>query len=408
MDVELQILKHLPRDPQATVSVIDQYCQGYKDIFSEVRSYEYFKYLHIGIIAPIKRKSFPEIAKVLGIKSPQSLHHFIANSPWSVSELRHRRLSRTVETLKGEKIIVVINETGDRKKGSKTDYVARQYLKNVGKIDRGIVSINTYGLYQNITFPLLCRVFKPEEALKQDDVYSSKIKIATEMIDELINYGFNIEWVWSDSLCDESSELVNQLEKYNLYYIASISKNPEVLMSSDQRIKTNQWHKLSPILSTQKSEECYIREMIFNLRGVRTYWEITTDTETLPDNRTSWVMTNIQEKTNQIKETIGYVHGLRTWLEYEFIQCQQELGWRDYRLTQFSQIEKWWELILSAYLMISLNSKPFLSLNSSESETQKDFEPNVDWFRDEQGNATSGWKNALNEFRLLIEPTLLF
>ncbi len=59
----------------------------------------------------------------------------------------------TLEVLKEQKITVVIDETGDRKKGTKTDYVARQYLGSVGKIDRGIVSVNAYGVYKNITFP---------------------------------------------------------------------------------------------------------------------------------------------------------------------------------------------------------------------------------------------------------------
>ena len=81
MDVELQILKHKKRSPTPTVSIIDRYCSAYDDLFPEVRSYECFKYLHQGIISPIKRKSLPEIAKVVGISSPQSLHHFLANSP---------------------------------------------------------------------------------------------------------------------------------------------------------------------------------------------------------------------------------------------------------------------------------------------------------------------------------------
>jgi hypothetical protein len=33
MDIELQILKHLPRDAHPTVGVIDEYCQEYRDIF---------------------------------------------------------------------------------------------------------------------------------------------------------------------------------------------------------------------------------------------------------------------------------------------------------------------------------------------------------------------------------------
>jgi SRSO17 transposase len=118
------------------------------------RLYECFKYLHQGIISQIKRKSLPEISKVVGINSPQSLHHFLANSPWSVTELEEKRLTITKKALKNEKIIVIIDETGDRKKGKKTDYVARQYLGSVGKIDNGIVSVNAYGVYENITFPL--------------------------------------------------------------------------------------------------------------------------------------------------------------------------------------------------------------------------------------------------------------
>ena len=77
MDVELQVIKNLARDDTPTVRFIDSYCAGYKDLFPEVRSYECFKYLHHRIISPIKRKPLPEIAKVVGVYSAQSLHHFI-------------------------------------------------------------------------------------------------------------------------------------------------------------------------------------------------------------------------------------------------------------------------------------------------------------------------------------------
>jgi len=62
MDVELQILKHLARDAHPTVEIVDEYCAEYRDLFKEVRNYECFKYLHLGIMSTIKRKSLPEIA----------------------------------------------------------------------------------------------------------------------------------------------------------------------------------------------------------------------------------------------------------------------------------------------------------------------------------------------------------
>src|SRR6476469_10039540 len=116
MDVELQVLKHLARSPHPTVALIDEYCAEYRDLFKEVRNYECFKYLHLGIIAPLKKKSLPEIAKVVSINSAQSLHHFIANSDWSVEKLRSRRLQKIKRALGGNAITVIIDETGDRKK----------------------------------------------------------------------------------------------------------------------------------------------------------------------------------------------------------------------------------------------------------------------------------------------------
>jgi SRSO17 transposase len=229
MDVAEQVYKHLPRTPEATIPLVDQYCTYYQDLFPDVRSYENFKLLHLGIISNLKRKSLPELEKVVGVSS-QSLHHFLSQSPWSLSPVEQRRLNKLVTILQEEKIILVVDETGDRKKGKKTDYTARQYLGNVGKIDHGIVSVNVYGIYQNITFPLMTRIYKPKSRLKVGDKYKTKTEIAGEMVRELKELGFKIELVLADSLYGESSTFLKVLEDLKgsipflqvyLYYLLS-------------------------------------------------------------------------------------------------------------------------------------------------------------------------------------------
>ena len=407
MDVELQILKHVKRDAQPTVTIIDQYCSAYNDLFPEVRSYECFKYLHQGIVSPIKRKSLPEIAKVVGISSPQSLHHFIANSPWSVEKLENRRLTITLQALKAQKIIVVIDETGDRKKGKKTDYLARQYLGSVGKIDNGIVSVNAYGIYENITFPLMFRVFKPKGTLKPGEKYQTKIELASEIITELVEFGFNIELVLADSLYGEASSFIATLDKYQIPWVLAIRSNHGVWMPKEQKVRANKWCKFERIFSNQKSETRYIREIIFGKRSYRTYWEITTDTETMPENSTSFVMTNLQQTRSKMKKILGNLYGLRTWVEYGFRQCKQELGWTDYRFTNFNEINKWWEMIFCAYLMISLNTQAFVALNSDNISQSEASNINTDLTSHPQWNSPTGWKNVLNNVRLLVQPSLL-
>ncbi len=406
MDVELQILKHLARDAHPTVAIIDKYCAEYKDLFKEVRNYECFKYLHMGIISTIKRKSLPEIAKVVSINSAQSLHHFLANSDWSVNKLKLRRLNKLKKQLDGRAITLVIDETGDRKKGKKTDYVARQYLGSVGKVDNGIVSVNAYGVYANITFPLIVKVFKPKGTLKESDKYKTKIELASEIITELMESGLNIELVLADSLYGESSQFIRKISEYNLGYVVSIRSNHGVWLPAWQSVRANKWCKFERTFSNQKSETRYIREIVYGKKRAITYWEITTDPESMPENSTSFVMTNLQ---GNLKKTIGDLYGLRTWVEYGFRQCKQELGWTDYRFTNFQHIERWWEIIFCVYTMISLNSPVFLSLNQSRQlEIEAQENSDTDFSNHPQWNHEWGWKNTLNNLRLIIQPLLLF
>jgi SRSO17 transposase len=231
-------------------------------------------------------------------------------------------------------------------------------LGSVGKVDNGIVSVNAYGIYKNITFPLSFQVFKPKVTLKPSDKYKTKIELAGEIITELIDYGFQIELVLADSLYGESSQFLKILDKYKQLYIVSIKSNHGVWLPSAQRVRANKWCKFKRVFSDGKSENRYIREIIYGKKGAVTYWETTTEPETMPPNSTSFVQTNLKGK---LKKIVGNLYGLRTWVEYGFRQCKQELGWTDYRFTNFKDIEKWWSIIFCVYTMISLNSPAFLS-----------------------------------------------
>lgn len=193
-----------PREPKPTLRFIDEYCQWYQSLFPDVRSFEAFKHLHVGMLSEVKRKTLPAIAKVCGLNNEQSLHHFLTEASVSVPELRERRLSLILKTLAGRSISLIIDETGDRKKGESTDYVKRQYIGNLGKIENGIVAVTAYGVVENITFPLLFEVYKPRERLKAGERYQTKPEIAAQLIRDLQNRGFKIERVLADSLYGES------------------------------------------------------------------------------------------------------------------------------------------------------------------------------------------------------------
>jgi len=74
------------------------------------------------------------------------------------------------------------------------------------------------------------------------------------------------------------------------------------------------------------------------------------------------------------------------------------------RLLQYQDIEKWWEMVFSAYFLVSLFT---LSRNNSEnpvvnipnSQVRKRMEEHPEW------DTGLGWKNLLNNLRLLSLPS---
>lgn len=100
----------------------------------------------------------------------------------------------------------------------------------------------------------------------------------------------------------------------------------------------------------------------------------------------------------QYKE-VGNLYGLRNWVEYGLKQSKNELGWADFRVTDYSQIQKWWEIVMSAYLMVSLHSQvlnkhPEQGLNKSTDPVVAKFSEH-DWW-----DKGSGWKNLQGQFTL--------
>jgi SRSO17 transposase len=176
------------------------------------------------------------------LTNEQSLLHFLTESPWKVEQLRQTRLNLILQVLAGLEITLIIDETGERKKGETTDHVKRQYIGNLGKIENGIVAVTAYGLVEIMAFPLIFEVDKPKEKLREEDPYLSKPHIAVEMIRYLREIGFKFKLVLADSLYRESHRtFINVLNELQLNYEVAIRSNHGVWLPKDQRVRENRW-----------------------------------------------------------------------------------------------------------------------------------------------------------------------
>ena len=118
-------------------------------------------------------------------------------------------------------------------------------------------------------------------------------------------------------------------------------------------------------------------------------------------------MTNLP---GQIQQRVGNTFGLRTWIEYGFKHAKDDLGWADYRVTEYASIERWWELVMSAYTLVSLQSADVAALGHLARSPPRPLAPprsRTPPLRSKPippGIRVSGWKHHLNNLRLLLQP----
>jgi SRSO17 transposase len=113
------------RSATPTVAFIDQYCAHYRALFHNVRHFEQFTALHLGVLAETRRTSLPRLGTTVHA-DPQAVQHFLAPAAWSVQAVRTQRLAVLRQALGETPFILCLEETGDRKKGHTTDYVLRR------------------------------------------------------------------------------------------------------------------------------------------------------------------------------------------------------------------------------------------------------------------------------------------
>jgi SRSO17 transposase len=391
------------RPATPTVAFIDQYCAQYRFLFQNVRHFEHFTALHLGLLAETRHQSLPRLGKAVHA-DPQAVHHFLATAGWSVEALRSKRLELLRQALGETPFIRCIDETGDRKKGHTTDYAAHQSIGNLHTLANGVVSVNAYGLLGTTTFPLLFRVFTPRTRLKKGDVSQSKPHLAIALVEELVALGFRFSVVLADSLDGESGEFTSALQRLGLRDVVAIRSNHAVWLLPGQRVRPTRWRPFERIFTDGSSERRFLRETVDGTRRAIRSYPITTDPQTLPPETTWDLMTNLP---GQIRQSVGNTFGLRTGIEYGFKQAKDDLGWADYRVTDYASIERWWELVMSAYTLVSLQRPDLAALGQvaapplatpEEQAALAALATHPDW------DAGPGWKHHRNTLRLLLQP----
>ena len=153
---------------------LENYARTFDPLFGPLAQRRGFRAYLQGLLLPRERhKTLTALVGtelVVGAQAApvQRLQWFLSESAWDVAAVNAQRLAvllGTPATQPHAQGVLVLDDTGDRKAGTKTDHVARQYLGSVGKIDNGIVAVTTVWADERVYYPLHLRPYTPARRL---------------------------------------------------------------------------------------------------------------------------------------------------------------------------------------------------------------------------------------------------
>jgi SRSO17 transposase len=195
-----------------------------------------------GLMLPIERKSVEPMAARLAPgnvrQMHQSLHHIVADAPWSDEALlkQVRRQVLPAMTKKHKLAAWIVDDTGFPKKGTHSVGVTRQYCGQLGKQDNCRVAVSVSLATEHASIPATYQLYLPEiwandaERRKQAGVpkeirFQTKPDMALGHIRQLVNEEVPRAVVLADAAYGNDNTFREGLEALGLSYAVGIQSS---------------------------------------------------------------------------------------------------------------------------------------------------------------------------------------
>ena len=213
---------------------LEAYAQHFDDLFSKVNQRNAFREYLAGLLLPTERNktitALVNAEPTVGAQDPavQALQWFLSESTWdaeAVTTCRVDLLRSDRATAPDAAGALVIDETGDRKSGTKTAHVGRQYLGSIGKVDNGVVSVSSLWADARVYYPLAVEPFTPKHHFPlgmRDPAYRTKPQIALELVTQAVADAVPFRAVVADSFYGENEGFRTGLHRLGVGFVLAL------------------------------------------------------------------------------------------------------------------------------------------------------------------------------------------
>jgi SRSO17 transposase len=198
----------------------------------------------IGLLGPVQRKNAWQVAERIGDADPYGIQYLMGRADWDPDAVRDDLRAYVVESLGDPEAVLILDETGFLKKGTKSAGVARQYTGTAGRIENAQVGVFlAYASRHGAAF-LDRALYLPEEwtgapegceaaGVPAGTTFATKIRLAKAMLERALAAGVPASWVTGDEVYG-AWELRRWLEDEKRPYVLAVRSNQSVRAGTRQ------------------------------------------------------------------------------------------------------------------------------------------------------------------------------
>src|SRR3954466_1146109 len=187
-----------------------------------------------GLLAPLERKNGWHLAEAAGDHTPDGMQEFLARVHWDADALRDDLRAYVIEHLGDDDAVLVLDETGFLKKGTKSAGVHRQYSGTAGRVENcqigvflGYASRHGRALIDRALYlPQTWTNDRPrcrDAGIPDEVTFTTKPKIGRAMLERALLAHVPYAWVAGDSVYGADSALRRAIEAAGKGYVLTVT-----------------------------------------------------------------------------------------------------------------------------------------------------------------------------------------
>nr|WP_200216355.1 IS701 family transposase [Micromonospora veneta] len=189
-----------------------------------------------GLLADIEVKTCWQLAEQAGHARPDAMQRLLYRAVWDADAVRDDVRAVIVDRFGDPDAVLVVDETGDLKKGVHTVGVQRQYTGTAGRIENAQVGVFCGYARRHGHTLIDRRVYLPmswtddrdrcQGAGVPDEVaFATKAELAADMITAALDAGVPAAWAAADEAYGNSSVFRAHLRQHQLGYVLAVSRS---------------------------------------------------------------------------------------------------------------------------------------------------------------------------------------